>query len=144
MHGSLDHTIFPALDLLLGNFHRIVTQHVCIKYYNNTGHARRHAFLKLPQMTYNKRRKILSATTWICKTMLITITTNWNKKKSLFCYSQWKNQQQFFICYTSCLDDRFMILLVVTCNLKAFHSSCDTKTFGAIQLRGLLCNENND
>ena len=24
-HSSLNHTIFPALDLLLGNFHRIVT-----------------------------------------------------------------------------------------------------------------------
>ena len=23
-HSSLNHTIFPALDLLLGNFHRIV------------------------------------------------------------------------------------------------------------------------
>ena len=32
----------------------------------------------------------LSATTLIFKTMLITITTNWNlKNKSRFCYSQW-------------------------------------------------------
>ena len=47
------------------------------------------------------------------------------------------------LCYTSWLHDRF-ILLLVTFNLKAFHSSCETKTFGAILLRGLLYNENND
>ena len=48
-----------------------------------------------------------------------------------------------FYCYTSWLHERF-ILLVVTFNLNAFHSSCETKTFGAIFLRGLLYNENND
>ena len=58
-------------------------------------------------------------------------------KKSYSVILGGKISNSFFICYTSWLHDLF-ILLVVTFNLKAFHSSCDTKTFGAILLRGLL------
>ena len=90
-HRSLNHTIFPALDLLLGNFHRIVTSTFVSNMTITPGMQDCTPSLSSPSPSWLliKEGK-LSATTLICKTMLITITTNCNlKNKSGFCYSQW-------------------------------------------------------
>ena len=55
----------------------------------------------------------------------------------------------YFVTLSGKISNSFLFAIlrgymVVTFNLKAFHSSCETKTFGAILLRGLPYNENND
>ena len=86
----------------------------------------------------------MSATTWMCKTMHVDHHHNKLEQKKVLnrLLSVEKLAIVFYLLYFVLRWP--MILLVVTCNLKAFHSPCDTKTFGTILLRGLLYNENND